>query len=588
MTFMTQKFKKAKFIFRILGGFVFPLLLAAGCSSGNAPKLSKLEDAAPPSQLAVGQQYMVATENAEASKIGSEILRRGGNAADAAVSVSFALSVLRPQSTGLGGGGFLLLHNARTDKLAFLDFRERAPLKANYKDFEQVRVNRGIRYKHHPLYTGVPGVVAGMYELYDRFGSGKFTWEELLAPAIKLADKGFEAYPHLEDARNYVASKTRVLDLYPRTRVILSQAGKFINKDLARTLKRIAKKGPSEFYIGQTAEEIIKAVKSEGGLLEAEDLRIYRPVYREPVIFKHAGYEIASAPLPSSGGILLADMFGMLDLLDYQNVLYASPEDYRLRVEVMKQAFQLRAEKLGDSSFFPIEVQKYLSEKFIEHQVGFIKNSRKEKKPALINDSKDPTPTSTSHFSIVDRQGNVISSTQSVNLYFGSGVVAGKAGFFLNNTLDDFSFSEANEFGLLGSDANRIMPGKTPLSSMSPTIVLRRSEDGKRQVVLALGSPGGPQIISSVFNVLLNMIDHHLDLFGAVKAPRLHHQWQPDKVYLEENGFSKKAVTALESGGYQVHKVSYPVGNISAVYRSPEGLLYGVSDPRRRGIPSGK
>lgn len=520
--------------------------------------------------VAYSTHAMVASENKVTSEIARDILSRGGNAIDAAVAISFALSVYRPHSTGLGGGGFLLLYRAEHQDTLFLDFRERAPKAVTEEAFQ---AHTGDVYD--PLYSGTPGIVAGLWEIHKRFGS--LPWRNLVAPSIQLAKNGFAVYPKLASAISY-ASKRKAWHRYPKTKALLTgrqgaplQKGEFlIQEELARSLTLIADQGPHAFYRGPLAEQI-----AGNGFITKEDLASYRPLYRTPLATSSAEYTVVSAPLPSSGGIVLGQFFGILSKIGTK-YRPGSVEDVHQRAEVLKLAFSDRAKYLGDPGYSDIPVSMLLSD---EHLSALAKQFAEDKVIEVDSShSTDPTSTTTTHFSIFDSQGNVVSSTQSINLFFGSGALAGDTGIFLNNTLDDFSLGKANAFGLLGQSANSIEPGKTPLSSMSPTIVFRN-----KKPVIALGSPGGPMIISAVANVLLNSLEFGLSPEESVAAPRVHHQWSPNKLYLEtENQERTKRLKALG------HKVaSRQIGNVSAVFMAPNGELIGVSDPRYDGAPAG-
>ena len=559
------------------------LLLATSCSAAptnTSPYkdhlFPHLEKRPAESFLSTGEEYMVVSENKTASKIGAKILAQGGNAFDAAVAVSFALSVLRPQSTGLGGGGFFLLYESDLSKLQFLDARERAP--AGFKSLPQTKRKRE---RNPGAFVGVPGLVKGLYEVHQKFGSGKISWAKLIEPSIGLAKNGFIIYHHLGSAIK-VAAKEGVLDYSDEVRKMLGRGyGKiarpgmrFKNPSLAKLLAKIAQNGPDAFYKGELPRSIAKISRKYGGSISASDFSSYQLAYREPAKADYKNYQVVTAPLPSSAGLVLTQLFYFLDKLDVDSV------DLHTLAELQSLAFEDRAKFLGDPNYSPVNLDKLTSQDYLD---GKLKNFSEKKARKVKNlHKKTPIPTSTTHFSIVDKAGNIVSSTQSINHYFGSGLYAG--GVFLNNTLDDFSYKNSpNEFGLLGEKPNYPEAGKTPLSSMSPTIVFRN-----KQPFLVLGSPGGPRIISAVFQTIVNRIHGDLDLFNSVARSRFHQQWQPNKFYLERNGFRDSAISKLQSMGHSVEETKYLVGNVSAIEISPDGKLFGVADPRRSGVPIGK
>lgn len=513
---------------------------------------------------------MVVTENMEATDIAIDILESGGNAFDAAVAASFALSVLRPHSTGIGGGGFFLFRKSNSDKPQFLDARERSPNKTQKNSLNQVSIKDSAR---KGALVGIPGLTKGLEEIYQRHGSGKLGWSELIQPSINLASDGFPVYPHLAEAIKLAKDKAGFsLD----KKLIKDRT--FQNKDLAETLRVISKNGSIAMYEGKIAAEIVKAAKKHGGHLERKDLRNYRTIVREPISFPYKGFEIQTAPLPSSAGVVLGQILKLRDLqlakIDKSN--YST--ELHVLAESMDIAFKERALKLGDPSYTSIDQETLLSDSHIEELADRIESEKlkSEKTISVV----EPLPTSTTHFSIIDREGNIVSSTQSINLYFGSGILAGDTGIFLNNTLDDFARpkNKANAFGLIGRNPNYPGPNKTPLSSMSPTIVMNQHSP-----FLVLGSPGGPRIISAVAQTIINRIDYNLNLKESVAQPRIHKQWQPPSLFLEQHGFSNKTIRSLETKGQQVKESSYLIGNVSAIGVGSNGKLVGVADPRRDG-----
>ena len=543
---------------------------------------------------AVSQNAMVSTEGEPASRIGLDILQRGGNAVDAAVAISIAIGVHRPQSTGIGGGGFMLVYLSDQDTFVAIDMREAAPLAASkemyLKDGEPVpglSVNGGLA-------VGVPGLVDGLYLAYSRYGSGNISWNDLVDPSAQLARRGFSIYPHLARAIK-VLEKRGALDRYFETRQLLShmdgtllqEGDLYRNPGLADTLDSIASKGVEGFSKGWVADEIVSANRAAGGILTGEDLFTYRAVIREPVYGNYHGQEIVGFPPPSSGGILIVEMLNMLEVMNYGILPFNSADAIHLKAEVMRRAYADRAEHIGDPDHYRVPTAHLTSKEFARQRAKDIdlyhaSQSQKEIKPALL---PGYLASSTTHFSIVDKDGNAVASTQSINHYFGSGVLAGKSGIFLNNEMDDFSIQPGvpNAFGLIGGEANSIAPGKRPLSSMSPTMIRK---DGKLDMVL--GSPGGSLIITAVMNVILNRIDHRMTLSEAIFAPRIHHQWLPDKLRVEANGFTSETIKALKIRGHKVEERNRLIGNVTAVAISPtDRSLTGTADPRGIGKPIG-
>lgn len=535
---------------------------------------------------------MVASESEAASQIAADVLRAGGNAADAAIALSFAVSVAIPHGTGIGGGGFFLHYAAKPKKITVLDMRERAPhgstrdmFLKNGKVVPDLSLRGGLS-------VATPGLVAGLWEIYQTHSSKKIPWKDLVLPSVRLAREGFEVSDSLARNIKEEMAETDWLNKCPETRRLLTrvdgtplQAGdRYKNPDLARTLETIAEKGKDGFYKGWVAKEILASIKRYGGIVTEKDLLDYRVKSREPLIGKYRGYDVVTVPPPSSGGVHIIQMLNMLE--GKSDILArgaTSPETIHLKAEVMRRAFADRSVYLGDPDFFTVPMGGLLSKAYAQSLVRTI-NLEKATPSKTEVKSGNPKPfekTSTTHFSILDAEGNAVSSTQTINWVFGSAIVAGKTGIFLNDEMDDFSSKpgEPNVFGLVGSEANAIAPGKTPLSSMTPTIVMR---DGKTRLIA--GSPGGSKIITAVLNVILNVIDHGMTAQDAVFSPRVHHQWLPDVLKLD-SGYPATALAALRAKGHQV--VEDDLGNVSAVWVSAEGEKVGVSDPRGQGKPIG-
>lgn len=550
-----------------------------------------------PSFVTTAQHGMVAAANPAASEAGAEMLRRGGNAVDAAVATSFAISVLRPQSTGVGGGGFLLLYMAERGDSVAIDFRERAPLRASRDMF--IRNGEAVPglSRTGPLAVAVPGLVAGLVDVQQRYGTMPLA--DVMQPAIRLADEGFPVYPHLARAIAYRADTLRASPateaVYFRDGQALQAGDLFVQRDLADTLRAIAENGKAAFYTGRVAEAIVGHMQAIGGLLTQDDLDRYRVIDRTPVTGTFRGAQVYSMPPPSSG-VLLVQMLNVLSGFSVQKLGFRSPAAVHVLTETMRRAFRDRARHLGDSDFVDVPVGRLASSTYADELRAEI-DVEAATPSAGAPSERNAGPlesTSTTHLSVVDAHGNAVSTTQTVNLYFGSGVMVPGTGILLNDEMDDFSAQpdKPNAFGLVGmGEANAIAPQKTPLSSMSPTIVTR---DGR--VELVVGGPGGSRIISSVLQVMLNVVAHRMKLPDAVGAPRIHHQWFPDTLYLEAHDAPEAATLAdrLRATGHTVEVVEWApgkrsrFGNVQAVHVDPQsGLMTGVSDRRGEGEPRG-
>jgi len=547
--------------------------------------------------VATSRQGMVVTAGDQASEAGIEMLRCGGNVVDATVAASFTISVLRPQSTGIGGGGFFLLYLSKNNETVAIDFRERAPLKATRDMF--IREGKAVPElsRNGPLAVAVPGLVAGLVEVQNKYGT--MPLKDVMAPAIRLAEEGFPIYPQLAGA---IAYRAKLLGDSPATRAIyyredrpLREGELLIQKDLARTLQEIAEEGKDAFYKGRVAKAIVEEMKVREGLITQEDLDAYRVIYRPPLASSFHGAQIHAMPPPSSGGVLIGQMLNVLSGFPLQDFGFHTPKAIHVMAETMRLAFRDRARYLGDPDFSQVPVALLSSDDYAKNQRGKIdltKATPSDTLPATRPGKIEST--STTHISAIDKDGNAVATTQTVNLYFGSGVMAPGTGVMLNDEMDDFSAQESkpNAFGLLGeNEANAIAPRKTPLSSMSPTIVTR---DGK--VILVTGSPGGSRIISATLQVLLNVLAYHMSLPEAMFAPRIHHQWFPDELLLEARKDSQPEglVDVLTQLGHKVKVVEdtgdgrTPFGNVQALSVDvSSGVMTGVSDPRGEGRPRG-
>lgn len=530
---------------------------------------------------------MVVSSDSIATAVGVEILKKGGNAVDAAVAVGFALAVTYPQAGNIGGGGFMLIRMANGETVT-IDYREKAPLKAHRDMFLDENGNfvpekSQIGY----LSVGVPGSVAGLLLALEKYGT--MSRKEVLNPAIKLAEKGFivnEGLAHaFKNAFEHFKKFPSTMKYFSKNGEPYKAGDRLVQKDLARVLKLIRDKGRDGFYKGKVADLIAAEMKRGGGLIAHEDLENYQPVIRKPVVGSYRGYEIISVGPPSSGGVCLIELLNILENFDLKKYGFGSSYTIHYLVEAMRRVYADRAEYLGDPDFVQIPLEKLLSKEYAKSLADEIDTFYATPSSKIIRSVSPPVEGSyTTHYSVVDRWGNVVSVTTTINSYFGSMVVVDGAGFFLNNEMDDFNARPGvpNQFGLLGSEANSIQPGKRMLSSMTPTIVLK-----DKKPFLVLGSPGGSTIITSVLQVILNVIDFEMNIQEAVDAPRVHHQWYPDVVYYEKRGLPLDVLENLEKRGYKLIERAGFQGEVQAILIDGEGIKYGAADPRGYGLAMG-
>ncbi|MCZ2401310.1 MAG: gamma-glutamyltransferase [Phycisphaerae bacterium] len=565
-----------------------------------APAFPAPAHAEDPPWLARGRKGMVASDSAEASQIGADVLKGGGNAFDAAIATSLALAVARPQSTGLGGGGFLLAYIAHDEAFVALDFRESAPAAASTERYDAAH-RRNPGGPSPSVYggdaIGVPGQVAGLAEISRRFGTRP--WVELIRPAAELARRGITVDGALLEARDELLKDVgrwpELAQRYAGLLEWLSPGGsaprvgeRLKNPDLARGLLLLAEMGPGAFYDGPLAEAIVRAAAAAGGSLTADDLRHYRVRYREPIRFSYAGCEIVTMPPPSSGGVCMAEVCNILAAARQGGGIDGRHDAAHLLLEALKHAFADRARYLGDADFADVPVQRLTSRAHAEALARTIRRERTQAPerygttaPTSGPAASPPDDRGTSHLCVVDRWGNVVALTETINGTLGSLVVAEPFGILLNNQMDDFVTRPGtpNLFGLVQGEANVVAPGKRPLSSMSPTIVLR---DGRP--VLVLGAAGGPRIITAVLQVMLATLDG-TPLEQAMAAPRLHHQWQPDLVF-HDGPLPDDLRLDLERRGHRFSD-ERRTASVNAIMILPDGTLLGASDPRRFGRPVG-
>ncbi|MES2804616.1 MAG: gamma-glutamyltransferase [Bacteroidota bacterium] len=526
----------------------------------------------------VANEAMVVSAREEASKIGVEIMKKGGNAFDAMVATELALAVAYPYAGNLGGGGFMVYRKANGE-IGSLDYREKAPLAATKDMFldEKGNVIKG-KSTESPLAIGVPGTIAGVFAVHEKLGS--LPIEEILKPVIKLAERGVIVTKKQEDRLTAYRAKiikvngdkTLFATAFKENDVIKYPA-------LATTLKRISKNGRDEFYKGKTAEILVKYLQGKGAIITLEDLAKYEAKWRTPLTFDYKDLKVISMPPPSSGGICLAEIFKMIAPFDLTKMGHNSTEAIQVIVEAERRAYADRSYYLGDPDFVKIPLKALMDDDYLKQRMS----NFSFEKATLSSDIKEGKvnyneSTETTHYSIVDQFGNAVSSTTTLNDGYGSKYYCDELGFFLNNEMDDFSAKpgEPNMFGLVGNEANSIAPQKRMLSSMTPTIV---EKNGK--LFMVVGSPGGSTIITSVLQTILNVYEYRLSMQEAVNAPRFHHQWLPDLITFEPNTFDTKTFETLKSKGYLINEKTTPViGKVDAILVLPNKKLEGGADFR--------
>ncbi|MCD6007678.1 gamma-glutamyltransferase [Halomonas sp. IOP_31] len=528
----------------------------------------------------VGTRGMVATSNLLASQVSRDVLAQGGNAVDAAVTAGFALAVTQPRSGNIGGGGFMLISDEKSGEVIAIDYREKAPSAAFETMFQNEAgeaVPRLSRFTHNA--SGVPGTVAGLALALDKYGT--LSLAEALAPAIELAEQGFPVPQRFVDG---VRDAGERLTKWDATRAKFFKADDsayqvgeiFRQPDLAATLKRIAAQGPREFYEGETAELIAAEMQRNGGLMALEDLANYQPTIREPIYGNYRGYDVYAMSPPSSGGVHIVQMLNILEGYDIGAMGFNSARTIHVMAEAMKRAYADRSKYLGDTDFVEVPLEGLTSKGYADELREQI--SMDSATPSDTLGPGNPLPyesNETTHFSIADDNGLAVSNTYTINFSYGSGIVVDGAGFLLNNEMDDFSAKPGvpNAYGLIGGEANKVEPNKRMLSSMTPTIV---KKDGKN--FLITGSPGGSRIITTTLQVLMNVIDHDMNIQTAVSVPRIHHQWLPDEIRIEQ-GISPDTIALLEALGHTVSQQDAMGAAQSIVIE--DGVFYGGADPRR-------
>ncbi|KAF0095494.1 MAG: gamma-glutamyltransferase 1 [Puniceicoccaceae bacterium 5H] len=555
-------------------GFAASLTIAQGVSAEEMPVYSSEATAQPE----VATHGMVTSRTTLATQAGLDILKDGGNAVDAAVTVGFALAVTCPQAGNLGGGGFMLIHDAKAGETVAIDYREKAPLAATRDMFldEEGKVDKELsRYSH--LSAGVPGTVAGLALALDKYGT--ISLKEALAPAIELAEDGFpvnqDLYASLVLGKERLSGSPEAMEMFYHEDGTPYQVGETLRMpELAKTLRMIAKDGPAAFYQGPIGEALVADMEEHNGIITHEDLEKYRPSIREPVEGNYRGYDIISMPPPSSGGIHIIQIMNILEGFDLHAMGSGSARTVNTMAEAMKYAYADRSKHLGDSDFEPVPVDWLLSKDYAAEIRAKIDPDKSTPSSEILPGEAPHEGIDTTNFGVMDEYGNAVVNTYTINFSFGSKILVPGMGFFLNNEMDDFSAKPGvpNAFGLIGGEFNAIESEKRMLSSMSPTLVMK---DGRP--FLISGSRGGSLIITATLQVLLNVIDHDMNVAEAVSAPRMHHQWLPDILMLER-GFSPDTIEILEGMGHEV-KVGRAMGTTNSIMFK-DGIFYGAGDPR--------
>lgn len=559
--------------------FLIALLFSATVHAQVAP-VSR-PSAIVPAQTILAHNGMVVAQEQRSARIGIEILDRGGNAVDAAVAVGFALAVTYPRAGNIGGGGFMVIHLGKTGEDAAIDYRETAPAAATETMFLDANGEPDPKKSRDSgLSVGVPGTVAGLALAHAKYGSGKLSLAELIEPAIELARNGVEIVDDIADT--LPLAQPRIARWHSSAPVFLNSDGTvlmpgqdLLQPDLAITLRAIASDGPKGFYEGPVAEKIVAAVRKAGGVMTTEDMKNYRAILREPVRGTYRGYDIVSMPPPSSGGVHLIEMLNILEGYDLAKL--PRGESLHVLAEVMKRAYADRATFMGDPDSVRMPVAGLISKKYAAALRTQIGNRATPATEVRSGNPGDFEGQNTTHFSVIDSDGNAVSNTYTLNFSYGLGLVAEGTGVLLNNELDDFTSKPgtANAYGLVGYNANLPGPGKRPLSSMTPTIVMK---DGKP--FLITGSPGGSRIISTVLQIIVNVIDFHLPVDQAVSAPRVHHQWQPDELSAEP-GISPEILDGLVKRRHKV-VLTPPQTSANSIEITADGYV-GAADRRTRG-----
>jgi len=529
---------------------------------------------------------IVASTNEIASNVGVDIMKHGGNAVDAAIAVAFALAVTHPAAGNLGGGGFMMIR-LKDGRTTAIDYREMAPAAATRNIYLDKNGNviegEGGSIEGYRA-AGVPGTVRGMELALKKYGSGRLSWAQLIEPARRLAANGFTVNytlaRGLRGSREYLSKYAETKRIYLNNGKFYNEGDLFVQPDLAATFTRLQQRGANEFYEGQTAQLIAADMKRHDGLLTLADLRGYVAKERQPLRGTYRGYEVISMPPPSSGGAVLIEMLNILEGYDFKRIDWASSERYHLMTEAMRRAFADRAEYMGDTDFVKVPIAGLIDKKYAAQLRNTINPDRassseqvKAGKP-LGYESEETT-----HFTVVDGEGNAVSNTYTLNNSYGSAVVAKGTGLLMNDEMDDFAAKPGtpNLYGLIQGERNAVAPRKRPLSAMTPTFVLRK--DGS--LWFTVGSPGGPTIINTVLDVITNVVDYGMNIQQAIDAPRIHHQWLPDELVFEPYGLSGDTQNALAARGHKLAKPRYLGDAEGIMIEEKTGMRLGATDPRR-------
>lgn len=560
---------------------VITVLLFTGFTQASPPILNYASLAQP----VWAKNGMVSSQQEIATRTGLEILKQGGNAVDAAVAVGFTLAVTLPRAGNLGGGGFMMVHLAKHNKTIALDYREMAPLSSHrnmYLD-ENGNVDKNLS-RFHGLAIGIPGTVMGLIEALERYGT--LSLSKVMQPAIRLASDGFRVD---YDLANSLKRSQQRLSKWPATSRVFYHANGtpyqigelLIQSDLAQTLTKISQQGSRAFYQGEIAQQIVHSVNNAGGAMTLKDLKQYEVKVRTPVTGSYRGYRIVSMPPPSSGGTHIIQILNMLENLNLTEYGFHSAQSIHYMSESMRRAYADRSEYLGDPDFVQIPLLDLIDKSYAETLFKQIDpdqaSSSATIKPGLSLPDESPQ---TTHYSVVDRWGNAVSNTYTLNFSYGSGIMAAGTGVLLNNEMDDFSAKPgvANAYGLIGGEANAVMAKKRPLSSMSPTMVFKPESD---ELFLVTGSPGGSRIITTTLQIISNVIDFGMNIAEATQAPRFHHQWLPDHITLEK-GFSPDTIKLLQQKGHEIDASNWAMGSTQSILKTDDGWT-GASDSRQSG-----
>ena len=565
---------------KVVACFLLSLILVIGSAQAQDSAIYSPKDIFHP---VTSKNGMVSSQEHYATKAGLDVLKEGGNAIDAAVTVGFTLAVTLPEAGNLGGGGFMLMHLAKDHQTLAIDYREKAPKAATRDMFlnanGEADPNKS-RYSY--LAVGVPGTVAGLAMALEKYGT--ISLERALKPAIELAEKGF---PVDEDLHTSLIAVQKQMQASPASMAIFYKPGGvpyqvgdiLVQKDLAKSLRLIAKEGTKAFYQGAIAQAIVADMQANRGLITKEDLAAYQPVTRKPIRGSYRGYEIYSMPPPSSGGVHLVQMLNLLEEFPIQELGHNTAQTIHWMAESMKLAYADRSKFLGDPDFVTVPVVGLTSKNYANELRRKINPNRATPSQQIApgNPKQFSESNNTTHYSVMDKYGNIVSNTYTLNFPYGTSLTAAGTGILLNNEMDDFSAKPGvpNAFGLIGGELNAIEPEKRMLSSMTPTIVMK---DGKHYLVT--GSPGGSRIITTVLQLVLNVIDHKMNIAAATNAIRVHHQWLPDELQIEQ-GLNGDTIRLLTEKGHKISSTS-AMGSTQSIMRVGS-FLQGASDPRRSG-----